>query len=290
MDLQEDELEESKRPEEDPPEELAASQDDVEADPSTLLDRVLFTTIADEESCSCALPRSVYRVWHPLRPFAVSFAITLLSLLLLRLAPPPMPASSRSNLAGEEVAIKSLVNGRYLEVADDLWLYASSFTHNKHAARFVVEPADDTLVASLASMRQFREAEGSSTSSRWDMRSSAAGAAAPWLSDDSASEAQRGDEAGEEGAAATAAVWEEAVLGEYEYPLRRHEVVLLKSPHAGGYLEVVGRAEGEEYVVRISRDAYISYRSLFIVTGAATPRRRQRRAPRPVANPGRHAL
>eukprot|EP00966_Prymnesium_polylepis_P269478 6225699-Prymnesium_polylepis.1 len=46
-------------------------------------------------------------------------------------------------------------------------------------------------------------------------------------------------------------------------------LVLLKSPHAGGYVEVVGRSEGDEYVVRVARDAYLSYRSLFVITAEA---------------------
>ena len=175
------------------------------------------------------------------QPLTISFVATLFSLSLLQL----LAATStpvRESFAGQEVAFKSWQNGRYIEVTDDLWLYASSFTHNKAAARFVVESANPGLVRSLASMRQFKEA-GSSWHTRWDMR-----------------------DTGQMGSLYTQTIGGGDARARHgarpEQWLAEHgrELVFLRSIHAGGYVEVLGRGEAEEYVVRVRPDSYLSYR------------------------------
>ena len=84
-------------------------------------------------------------------PFAVTLSLTL-SLRLLNLILPSDDVGSNpainaaAKFEGRQIAIKVWESGRYLEVGDDLWLYASSFTHNKPSTRFEVEPVSPDLL------------------------------------------------------------------------------------------------------------------------------------------------
>ena len=48
------------------------------------------------------------------------------------------------------MTLRSGSSGRDIEVGDDLWLYASSYTNNKPSVRFEVVPVPDELARALA--------------------------------------------------------------------------------------------------------------------------------------------
>jgi len=101
------------------------------------------------------------------------FVFALLLSLALRLLPlPPPPGTSTSpatgGFGGKEVSIRSGSSGKYLEVGDGLWLYASYFSHNKPACRFEVYHADPSLVHTLMATREYRE--GTVDRFGWDLR------------------------------------------------------------------------------------------------------------------------
>ena len=199
-----------------------------------------------------------------------AFCSTLLLTLGLRLlhARSGVADPSSVSLAGSQVAIKCLANGRYLEASDgDRWLYASSFSHNKPSARFEVEAVSRDLLRSLLRTRELIEAQSDQPRARWDLRAFAAGsgggpvAAAPaaeaaeWEQEEGAEEDE--DAEGAAAAAAAAAAADEARYAAAGEAARlRHateivrgegEWVVLRSEFAAGYVEVVGRGEAEEY-------------------------------------------
>ena len=159
------------------------------------------------------------------RAFALALILSLLCRLLpLPFAAPPQPWDPDASGGPSLVAIQSASSGRYVEVAPDSWLYASSYSPNKPAAQFEVHPLSDATARVLLATREFREARAEALH-RWDVRAGApseeaAGAerAEPLPDDD-------GDDSG----------W-----------------VLLRSAHGGGFVTVVGRAEEHEYVVGVN--------------------------------------
>ena len=55
----------------------------------------------------------------------------------------PQRAGTAPDFApGVEVSIRSGTSGKYVEVGDNLWLYASYYSHNKPSCRFEVHEAD----------------------------------------------------------------------------------------------------------------------------------------------------
>lgn len=106
-------------------------------------------------------------------PLLAGFVFALLLSLALRLLPlPPPPGASTTTTSGgfvgKEVSIRSGSSGKYLEVGDGLWLYASYFSHNKPACRFEVHRADPSLVRTLMATREYREGTGDRFG--WDLR------------------------------------------------------------------------------------------------------------------------
>ena len=106
-------------------------------------------------------------------PLVSGFVFALLLSLTLRILPlPPPPGTSTSSttagFVGKEVSIRSASSGKYLEVGDGLWLYASYFSHNKPACRFEVHRADPSLVRTLMATREYREGTGDRFG--WDLR------------------------------------------------------------------------------------------------------------------------
>ena len=100
-------------------------------------------------------------------PLAVSFVLSLILSLALRLLPQrtrPTPDFA----PGVEVSIRSGTSGKYVEVGDNLWLYASYYSHNKPSCRFEVQGVDASLVRSLTGTREYRESAGAR--SGWDVR------------------------------------------------------------------------------------------------------------------------
>ena len=100
-------------------------------------------------------------------PLAVSFVLSLILSLALRLLPQrtrPTPGFA----PGVEVSIRSGTSGKYVEVGDNLWLYASYYSHNKPSCRFEVHGVDANLVRSLTGTREYRESAGAR--SGWDVR------------------------------------------------------------------------------------------------------------------------
>lgn len=170
------------------------------------------------------------------------------------------------DFAGSEVAIRSGLNGRYLEVGADGWIFASAFTHNKASARFDVEGVPPDLLRSLAATREYHERSGAAAR-RWDMRQEAAatGAWAGYAADSGGAV---------DNADYTPNTAEQTEAEDAELARRRlartvqegvHGWVVLRSPYAGGYMEVIGTGEDSEYVVRIADGAKLSYRSLFLI-------------------------
>ena len=79
------------------------------------------------------------------RAFALALILSLLCRLLpLPFAEPPQPWDHDASGGPSVVAIQSASSGRYVEVAPDSWLYASSYSPNKPAAQFEVHPLSDT--------------------------------------------------------------------------------------------------------------------------------------------------
>ncbi len=201
---------------------------------------------------------------HAWLPFLATFVITLMLRLIFVLGSDPT-AELVASFAGSQVAIRCDANGRYLEVSPDGWVFASAFTHNKLAARFDVEPVSPDLLRSLVRTREFRERVGGVGVRHWDMRPPRAGGA--W--DEYVGSSSPADPSGR------GADTLDPYLIEEEQLLRRRLEraaadgergwVLLRSPFAGGYVEVVGRGEEEEYVVRVAAEGKLSYRSLFML-------------------------
>ena len=97
--------------------------------------------------------------------FATFMFITIARLVQVAIQPVKLVS-----FVGSQVAVRCHESGRYLEVASDGWIYASSFTHNKLSARFDVEPVSPDMVRSLVRARQYREQDKSVGTRRWDMR------------------------------------------------------------------------------------------------------------------------
>ena len=221
------------------------------------------------------------------RPGAYPFVLTASLVLVLRLArllllllgvvAPSAPASasgasaSSSFFEGSQVAIKSWESGRYLEVGDERWIYASSFSHNKPSARFEIEPVSPAMVASLMQSREVVEQPSVVGTRPWDMRPEAAGGAGAeftFAQDPSLADALQSSFDDEQAAEA------EAERDAMESARRRLSAaarrgargwVLLRSAYAGGYVEVLSRGEESEYVVRVASAGRLSYRSLFML-------------------------
>ena len=222
---------------------------------------------------------------------AIPFTLAYLTGVALRLvrfalaifaASGTTPLEQDSTFAGEEIAIKCWENGRYLEVGDDDWIFASAFTHNKHAARFHVEAVPPELLRSLVTSWQFEERPAVKGSRLWDMRvgdeqdpygSNTDAAYLPAEQTDASTSQAIDDEDDIDAMELRRREREEAAR--IERRRRRLESaaaqggargwVFLRSPYAAGYVEVSGRGEGDEYVVRISKDGKLSYRSLFLL-------------------------
>lgn len=236
-----------------------------------------------EESALVVCRRALIRLRHVLLPCLITFSLTF-GLRVVRLAIASSPLSSASSSAavsatfeGSHVAIKVWENGRYLEVGDDLWIYASAFTHNKASARFEVEPVSPALLRSLVASREFKPKDGAS-GGKWDMRPEPGGGSLyadyssssetvvpsttspPPVGQDPAAAVMKREEEREREATERARVRlaKAAARGAKGW-------VLLRSPYAAGYVEVLGRGEGDEYVVRVASEGRLSYRSLFML-------------------------
>ena len=61
---------------------------------------------------------------HSMEPLAVSFGLALILSLALRMLP-QHAASSTPDFVGAEISIRSGTSGKYVEVGDNLWLYAA---------------------------------------------------------------------------------------------------------------------------------------------------------------------
>ena len=186
--------------------------------------------------------------------------------LLMRLLgfgqPPPADVVTLDpvDFAGAQVAILCGQNGRYLEVDSDGWLYASAFTHNKHAARFDVEPVGSELLRSLASTRVQRTARRS-----WPPRDMRLATASTW--DDGASSSPM---AARRMWGLTGLLWR-GRRARSPSPRRRHRgwrprVGRAALPVWGRLWEVLGRGEDGEYVVRIGAEGRLSYRSPLLIS------------------------
>lgn len=221
--------------------------------------------------------------WYP---FLITFTLVILLRVLrfLLVSPPPAAGQSSAAFVDAQVAIKVWESGRYLEVGADKWIFASSYSHNKHATRFEVEAVPPEMLRSLMHAREFSEQEGAVGKRVWDLRPEAAGSFDYSRMDytDNASPSPppppefADDEAAK--AAELAASEAEAESVAMERARRRlvaasrrgaHGWVLLRSAYAGGYVEVVGRGEEREFVVRIAPEGRLSYRSLFLIRGDA---------------------
>ena len=73
------------------------------------------------------------------------------------LLPLPPARLAAADFSGSIVTLRSGSSGRYIEVGDDLWLYASSHTNNKPSVRFEVVPVPDELARALAHTREYEE-------------------------------------------------------------------------------------------------------------------------------------
>ena len=100
-------------------------------------------------------------------PLVVSFVLSLILSLALRLLP-QRTGTAPDFAPGVEVSIRSGTSGKYVEVGDNLWLYASYYSHNKPSCRFEVHEADASLVRTLTGTREYRESAGAR--SGWDVR------------------------------------------------------------------------------------------------------------------------
>ena len=100
-------------------------------------------------------------------PLAVSFVLSLILSLALRLLP-QRTHTAPDFAPGVEVSIRSGTSGKYVEVGDNLWLYASYYSHNKPSCRFEVHEADASLVRTLTGTREYRESAGARAG--WDVR------------------------------------------------------------------------------------------------------------------------
>ena len=179
-----------------------------------------------------------------------------------------------SAFANKQVTIKCASNGRYLEVGNDGWVYASSFNHNKAAARFDVVPVSPEMLRSLSQSREFHE-QPNRPVGRWDMRPGMGSSwteGSSWTTGSAASTSSfLFDEDDAEAEVRRSRTKEEEEEEEARRRLKRASErgaagwVLLHSPFAGGYAEVVGRGEESEYVVRIAAESRLSYRSLFLL-------------------------
>ena len=198
--------------------------------------------------------------------YCLTACLRLSNQMFALVSPPPT-----QSLAGSQVAIKCFENGRYLEVSSDGWVYASSFTHNKLAARFNIVPVSVEMLRALAGTREYHERSDTVGMLRWDMRQPHSGGWGRY----SEPEARAGDGGLDDGAGYSASrSKEEAAIEEGEQSRRRIMdaaergelgYVLLQSAYAGGYVEVVGRGEESEYVVRIGAEGRLSHRSLFLL-------------------------
>ncbi|KOO22796.1 hypothetical protein Ctob_000642 [Chrysochromulina tobinii] len=214
------------------------------------------------------LYRQFARAWVP--PLC-TFLITLSLRLLFILTTDPGDRIVAS-FPGSQVAIRCDANGRYLEVSPDGWVFASAFTHNRLSARFDVEPVSPELLRSLVHTREFRERAGNVGVRHWDMRprqqrdawDGYEGAPAWGGYEASAADASQGDVDRHEPLQAEE---EEQLRQRLERSAAQGEQgwVLLRSPYAGGYVEVISRGEEDEYVVRVAADGKLSYRSLFVL-------------------------
>jgi hypothetical protein len=228
--------------------------------------------------------RAFGRACEHLEPCVILFCLTIILRLLRLMA---VPHRAPPQLAGEQVAIKVTEAGRYLEVGSDGWLYASSFSHNRHSARFHVDPVSPEMLRSLVATREFDE-HAELTSGYWDMRPKAGGE----LWEDTAVDPDAQD--------ASDVYVEPALPAGAEPPWQRlaraaeqgaSGWVVLRSAYAGGYVEVVGRGEEPQYVVRIAAGGRLSYRSLFLISDEAlwsqwVARQPSNPRPRPDAPPG----
>ena len=186
--------------------------------------------------------------------FQICTCVACLSLLLRLLSgSAPLPSSTDGTLhVGAQVAVRCASNGRYLEVGDNGWLFASAFAHNRHAARFQVEAIAPETLRSLVATREFGERTGS-VAHNWDMRPQSAGSSGASSAGDDAGDASSEDE--ERARRRLAHAIQRGVSG----------WVALRSDYAGGYVEALGRGEDNEYVVRVAPEGKLSYRSLFLL-------------------------
>ena len=214
--------------------------------------------------------------------FSLGFLLRLFSLLTLLVSPSPGYSDS-SAFDNSQIAVKVWECGRYLEVGTDGWIFASTYSHNKDAARFEVEPVDPALVRSLSAAREFKERSGGAIGDLWDVRPDAVSSVIPYeaasftdlappsppmppYSDD--------DEAAQAAAEAEAEAIEaerrgmESARRRLSASARRGDAVgwvLLRSAYLPGYMEVISRGEENEYVVRVAPEGKLSYRSLFLL-------------------------
>jgi len=93
------------------------------------------------------------------RPLISQFLLALALSIVIRLFPVPQqrPDARSPFKCGDTVAIQSARTGRYVEVAANNWVYASSYTPTKPAATFEVHCPGAQLVQTLLATREFRE-------------------------------------------------------------------------------------------------------------------------------------
>ena len=209
---------------------------------------------------------------------------------------PPARLAAAADFSGSIVTLRSGSSGRYIEVGDDLWLYASSYTNNKPSVRFEVVPVPDELARALAHTREYEEpGAGVEAKGTWDLRTAAVKEATPaepavgqapddpWAGGaewdlDRAADDDLWDGGGFDGDGGfrRRLLWGVPVgvrdgAPAAELDAERRTVlpggrwVALRSAYGGGFVEVLPRSQADEYVARVARDGQLSFRSLLLL-------------------------
>ncbi len=212
------------------------------------------------------------------------------------LLPLPPARLAAADFSGSIVTLRSGSSGRYIEVGDDLWLYASSHTNNKPSVRFEVVPVPDELARALAHTREYEEpGAGVEAKGTWDLRTAAVKEATPaetavgqapddpWAGGaewdlDRAADDDLWDGGGFDGDGGfrRRLLWGVPVgvrdgAPAAELDAERRTVlpggrwVALRSAYGGGFVEVLPRSQADEYVARVARDGQLSFRSLLLL-------------------------
>ena len=217
-----------------------------------------------------------------LRHAAVAYSLAFGLSLFLRLLPGTPPAL---DLADAEISIRSS-GGKYVEVGENMWLYASHFSHNKPSCRFEVQRADESLVRSLTSTREYHETAGDRVG--WDVRGASDGHPMDDLEETPAADNVDGlHDEGELIGQPSRRLLFSIPAGSAAGP-EDASWVLLRSAYAGGFVEVVPRGQDDEYVVRVAKDGMLSFRSLLKLSRFGVRQRQHARAASRPACVGAH--